>query len=658
LIITVVLCPFSDAATPNCPLLGPVFPKPQNLTSNAIMQAAFANFTTFLQGRDAAIEGQENSYSLEVFSGGDQNTSAFTWYHTAANLPSLNSTGVTEVDGNSVYRIGSLTKLFTMYTFLIEAGDYYMNAPITDFVAELNAIDASKVGDALSAVSWSDITIGALASHLAGLSSDTSVMGELTQSVPDNIELVYLGFPPLASAEIPTCGTWPECDRAQFFNILQRFDPAFAPYGTAAYSNIAYQILSYALEAITGKGFEQMLDESIITRLGLQSTFYNAPYESVGIIPGTVKSTNWYYSLGEENPAGNMYASSSDIARIGRSIINYEILSGPQTRRWMKPTSMDTDPKAAIGAPWGIREIYLNTSFAQTYRVVDTYDKGGSISDWVSFMVIVPDYDVGFILLIAGNNINDLEMQFLNAWGDIIIPALEATARDQAGTQYAGTYSVSGSSGNTSSSDAYLKPRTPAAPPVGVSVAEDTLNPTNKTLSNSTAALNASKSAVPYDSSAPLNSSMTLVMDEKPGIGVSRWISNGTDMRLTVAQLMTNYSDPYWIDLSIRLYPTDLIVSADGTRTQSFKAIFEDLASPLVELTYSTACATWIGPTAYVYGSLALDQFFFTTFTNGTVTIDPRALRVTLEKEAPSSSKRSIHPLQAKEAFERSWYDS
>ena len=136
------------------------------------MQAAFQNFTSFLQGRDAAAEGQQNSYSLEIFSA-SETTSAFTYHHTAPNLASFNSTGVTEVDGNSVYRIGSLTKLFTIYTFLIEAGDIHWNAPITNYVSELKEIAANKSGDAIDKVSWDDITIGALATHLAGISSDS-----------------------------------------------------------------------------------------------------------------------------------------------------------------------------------------------------------------------------------------------------------------------------------------------------------------------------------------------------------------------------------------------------------------------------------------------------------------------------------------------------
>jgi CubicO group peptidase (beta-lactamase class C family) len=88
---------------------------------------------------------------------------------------------------------------------------------------------------------------------------------------------------------------------AEFFSTFSKLQPAFAPYATAAYSNVAYQILSYALETITGRTYEDMLND-VIKNLGLKNTFYNAPNETKGIIPGTVNSTHWYYSLGEENP--------------------------------------------------------------------------------------------------------------------------------------------------------------------------------------------------------------------------------------------------------------------------------------------------------------------------------------------------------------------
>jgi hypothetical protein len=242
----------------------------------------------------------------------------------------------------------------------------------------------------------------------------------------------------------------------------------------------------------------------------------------------------------------------------------------------MKPDMLDLDAKPAVGAPWGVCRIQLD----QKYRVVDTYDKGGSISSWVLFLVLIPDYDVGFIILIPGNNLNALEMQILDSFGDAIIPALEATAKDQAGNLYAGEYSVVATSGlnsmNTTLSDATKRsqpslgatvniPREPNATVVETDAAEDTMNPTNTTLSDAMASLNAS-SLIP---TTPLNSSITIVTDDKLGLGIMSWISNGTDMRLTVAQLMTNYSDPYWVDLSIRPYLTDLVVTADGTRSPS-----------------------------------------------------------------------------------------
>jgi CubicO group peptidase (beta-lactamase class C family) len=217
----------SHGAT-NCPLMGPIFPKPQNLSMSASMQAAVQNLTATFAQRDAdnSTGALTNSYSIQVFSASDP-TPLFQHYHTAPNLPSFNSTGVTQVDADTIFRIGSLTKIFTIYTFLAEAGDVHFNSPITDFVPELAALAKNTSGNAITRVAWEDITIGELASHMAGIAADSkkkkrckifcsdtsvdSLMGELTQTLGN--ETVAIGFPPLSATEIPTCGVYPLCNR-------------------------------------------------------------------------------------------------------------------------------------------------------------------------------------------------------------------------------------------------------------------------------------------------------------------------------------------------------------------------------------------------------------------------------------------------------------
>jgi CubicO group peptidase (beta-lactamase class C family) len=78
------------------------------------------------------------------------------------------------VDADSVYRIGTLTQLFTVYTFLIEVGDVHWEEPVTKWVPEL--VRAAKTLDAksqpLKYVDWDDVTLGQLASHLSEIERD------------------------------------------------------------------------------------------------------------------------------------------------------------------------------------------------------------------------------------------------------------------------------------------------------------------------------------------------------------------------------------------------------------------------------------------------------------------------------------------------------
>ena len=89
----------------------------------------------------------------------------------------------------------------------------------------------------------------------------------------------------------------------EFFEGLTKAYPSFAPWKTPAYSNIAYQLLSYAVENISGKKFEDIVKDRVMKPLGLNRTYYQSPDESVGMIPRiNATGTGWYFDLCDENP--------------------------------------------------------------------------------------------------------------------------------------------------------------------------------------------------------------------------------------------------------------------------------------------------------------------------------------------------------------------
>lgn len=78
--------------------------------------------------------------------------------------------------------------------------------------------------------------------------------------------------------------------------------PSYLPWQTASYSNIGYQLLSYALESISGKTFVDVLNDRIIEPLGLKNTYFENAPPSVGIIPTTTENDFWWVNLGDANP--------------------------------------------------------------------------------------------------------------------------------------------------------------------------------------------------------------------------------------------------------------------------------------------------------------------------------------------------------------------
>jgi hypothetical protein len=161
---------------PNCPLFGPEFPPPQRLSEHPTWKKAVDNVTAVFDYIDASnITGIDRfSYSIQIFSTNPGPPVIWERHSTAKDLP-VNTTGVKQVDRDTVYRLGSVSKAFAVLAFLAEVGDVYWNQPITKYIPELakhSGRPTSADFDSVRETDWDDITIGALASQVSGLARD------------------------------------------------------------------------------------------------------------------------------------------------------------------------------------------------------------------------------------------------------------------------------------------------------------------------------------------------------------------------------------------------------------------------------------------------------------------------------------------------------
>lgn len=149
----------------SCPLLGADFPPPTNLASDSFIAAAAQNLTAQL----SALTNSSTSFSVQFFSAADPSP-LFDYHHTAPSV-AQSSAGTQVITADSIYRVGSISKLYTVFLFLSEVGDGYFHRPVTEFVWELADADMMRVeGDGRTR--WGDITLGALASQMAGIARD------------------------------------------------------------------------------------------------------------------------------------------------------------------------------------------------------------------------------------------------------------------------------------------------------------------------------------------------------------------------------------------------------------------------------------------------------------------------------------------------------
>lgn len=160
-------------------LLGQSFEPLTHISTNTVIREAVLNITNSLNsairtGKNhfGSFNSSTTSFSLTAISQLDS-TPIVDFHHTSGSL-NASAGSTSRVTGDTVYRIGSVSKLFTVYSLLLNNGTNYWNRPVTEFIPELRtaAQHPPYKSSVIDSVQWDQVTVGALASQLSGIGRD------------------------------------------------------------------------------------------------------------------------------------------------------------------------------------------------------------------------------------------------------------------------------------------------------------------------------------------------------------------------------------------------------------------------------------------------------------------------------------------------------
>ncbi|KAF8167663.1 beta-lactamase/transpeptidase-like protein [Crassisporium funariophilum] len=347
------------------------------------------------------------------------------------------------VDRDSIYRIASITKMFTVLETLIlrERGALNWDDPVEKYLPEFSPPSYGWAeylnGDEQSNHNETPrITLRQLASHLAGIGRDypPADLGEW----PDNDPLEVP-----RQAGIPGR---PERSYTSIIKALSQYPLINIPYEYPIYSNTGIDLLGLSniaankLQSSDPAGepgtHKELLLRDVFEPLGLNSSFYRVPESGLKAHIAVPKiDSEWAnFVLGDtDDPAGGQYSSLADLGALMKTFLSPTAKGGVVParviREWLRPLYVwDSNVPQQVGAPWEI----LNIGGVQAYT------KGGNLPGYHSEFALVPGYSYGIIVLMTGTYADTTSI--LAEAANHFQPAFEAITRQQLRKAYGGIW--------------------------------------------------------------------------------------------------------------------------------------------------------------------------------------------------------------------------
>lgn len=280
---------------------------------------------------------------------------------------------------NSIYEIGSISKLFTAIQLaeLVEKKTISLDDSIAKFLP-----DSVRSNPFIQ-----KITFKQLANHTSGL-----------PRLPSNLD---------KGSKYDSTNPYANYSRKELYQLLKNIQQTTEPGENYEYSNLGFGLLGDLIAVITKKTYSQNSKEMIMIPLGMVNTVEN-------IDPKIQKLVNVYNEAGEQVPSWNFQALSG--AGALKSTVN-DLLRFAQYQFKMPETELENamaltkqftfylPPNTDVGLGW-------NMNMAND--VISYWHNGGTAGS-SSFIAIVPDLKSAVVILSnSGISVDDISLKILD----------------------------------------------------------------------------------------------------------------------------------------------------------------------------------------------------------------------------------------------------
>jgi CubicO group peptidase (beta-lactamase class C family) len=261
----------------------------------------------------------------------------------------------------TIYQSGSIGKQFTamLAMILTEKGVLHLNDKINQYL-----IDAPE--------SWKDITVFNLLNHTSGLTR---------YNLDVDLRLDYT--------------------HEEIVRRLRIYPLDFEPGTSFRYSNVAYELLGFIMEKVTGKSYNDLLQENIFKPLGMNTARVINDRDIImnraagyDLVNGELKNQEYVSPTFNSTAEGAIYFTVLDLAKWDAALYTTKLLKKDNMELMWSPVKLKNGKSEHYGLGWRLDNI-------NGQRIIE---HGG---EWQGFTAFISRYMDRKLTVIIMTNLSD-----------------------------------------------------------------------------------------------------------------------------------------------------------------------------------------------------------------------------------------------------------